>query len=131
LAGTVDQRWQKERAPLWPEDFQRRFFNAAPAPQQLPTKLKGGERLALQNISGQELIALQLPRVIFDARTKTRQGNVATPMELDRVIVEADQRKLMLVWRGTLNCGNDVRKVLETVVDTKTNIKTGRRDGTG
>lgn len=131
LAGTVDQRWQKERAPLWPEDFQRRFFNAAPLPQQLPTKLKGGERLALQNISGQEMLALQLPRVMFDVRTKTRQGSVATLMELDRVIVEADQRKLILVWRGTLNCHSDVRQVIETIVDTKTNIRTGRRDGTG
>ena len=35
LAGTYDERWQSERYPLLPPDFDPRFLNAAPDDQQL------------------------------------------------------------------------------------------------
>ena len=35
FAGTYDERWQEDRFPLLPSDFDPRFLNAAPADQQL------------------------------------------------------------------------------------------------
>ena len=48
LAGTYDERWQRERAPEPPADFDYRFFNAAPPDQQIEGYLRGDENLSAQ-----------------------------------------------------------------------------------
>lgn len=129
-AGTADERWQRERAPLWPEDLQPIYFNAAPAAQQVGTRLRGGEQVQLENIGGHPRVQFALPRVMFDVRAKLASGQLAMSVNLDRVIIEADRRQVIMVWRSTLNCGPDARRVLSTFIDTKLNIRTGRDDGT-
>ena len=45
FAGTYDEKWQKERFPLLPEDFDERFFQSAPEDQQvagLPARRRAG-----------------------------------------------------------------------------------------
>ncbi|MCC6526499.1 MAG: DUF2169 domain-containing protein, partial [Polyangiaceae bacterium] len=44
-AGTYDERWERERRPALPEDFDPRFFHGAPVDQTTPRPLRGGERL--------------------------------------------------------------------------------------
>ncbi len=36
-AGTYDQQWVDNRAPFWPDDFDYRYFQAAPPDQQIFT----------------------------------------------------------------------------------------------
>jgi hypothetical protein len=43
LAGTYDDRWQDERLPLVPDDFDERFYQFAPVDQQLPNLAWRGE----------------------------------------------------------------------------------------
>lgn len=129
-AGTADERWQRERAPLWPEDFQRRHLVASPDAQCVASRLRGGERVRLENLGGQSVVEFELPRVTFDMRAKFAAGQAAMPVDLDRVIIEADRNQVMMVWRGVLNCGPDARSVVSTFIDTKLNLRTGRRDGT-
>lgn len=128
-AGTADERWQRERAPLWPLDFRPDYFNAAPPQQRVPSRLRGGERVCLENLGGAARLEFELPRVIFDMRARLRDGQLAMPVELDRVIIEADRREVMMVWRGALNCGPNARRVVATYIDTKLNLRTGKRDG--
>lgn len=129
LGGTADERWQRERAPLLPDDTSPRFFVAAPLSQQLAKPLQGGERLRLFNLAGAAELELRLPRVFFDVRVRLRGSQHGMPVRLERVIVDTATRCLRLVWRGALDCGPDARRVQDTLVDTKIDLRTGRRDG--
>ena len=42
-AGTYDEAWRRMRAPLWPHDFDERFFCSAPTYLQASPHLTGGE----------------------------------------------------------------------------------------
>ena len=44
-AGSYGERWQRERAPFWPDDFDYRFFQCAPPDQQIAYPV-GGEPIA-------------------------------------------------------------------------------------
>ena len=46
LAGTYDAKWLANRAPLWPDDFDERYFQAAPVDQIIPYPV-GGEPIEL------------------------------------------------------------------------------------
>jgi hypothetical protein len=129
LGGTADERWQRERAPLLPEDTSPRFFVAAPVSQQLDGPLQGGERLRLFNLAGSAELDLRLPRVFFDIRVRWRSSQLGLPVRLERVIVDTRAMRLHLAWRGALDCGLDARCVQDTLVDTKLDLRTGRRDG--
>jgi len=59
-AGTYDQRWEEQRAPYLPDDFDERFYQSAPEDQQIPY-LQGRERVVLVNLSPQELVMFTLP----------------------------------------------------------------------
>ena len=130
LGGTADEQWAQTRAPLWPADWSPWHCNAAPKPLQSPTKLRGGERVVLVNLSSRPRLEFSLPRVFFDVRTKLSNGSVSNEVGLDRVIIEPEHRRLVMVWRSALNCGPDARRVSTTYVDTKRDIHTGRNDGT-
>jgi hypothetical protein len=45
LAGTFDDAWAKNRRPLFPKNFDQRFYNAVPQDQVLLPGLKGGRGL--------------------------------------------------------------------------------------
>lgn len=129
MAGTADESWAETRAPLWPADWNPLYCNAAPGPLQTRHKLHGGETVTLINLSRQPELRFRLPRVFFDMRTKVSNGYVRHDVGLDRVIVEPELQRLVLVWRSTLNCGRDARRVAVTYVDTKLNIKSRQRNG--
>ena len=63
LAGTFDDRWRRERFPLWPNDFDAHYNNAAPTDQQTALFLRGGERAELVNLTPAGRLAFKLPRI--------------------------------------------------------------------
>jgi len=130
LAGTADEKWIETRAPLWPGDWNALHCNAAPGQLQTKQKLHGGETVSLINLASQNELNFQLPRVFFDMRTKFPNGYVRNEVGLDRVIIEPEKQRLVMVWRSALNCGRDARRVVVTYVDTKLNTQSGQRDGT-
>jgi hypothetical protein len=99
LAGTYDDHWQDERAPLLPEDFQPGFLNAAPAQQQLPFYVPGEEvQLTYMTASGRArfvLPALDVP-VLFIARTFMEE----TSAQVDTLIIEPGEERFSLVARA-------------------------------
>lgn len=129
LAGTYDQRWRDEVFPLLPRDFNVRYFQCAPADQQMPFP-RGGEEVRLTNLlpgGGTRrflLPRLELPMV---ALMKSRRKQVLQPV-VDTIVVDTDDGVIDLVWRArasldrslsdvhTVAVGNVCKRWWESVV---------------
>ncbi|MGC3998844.1 MAG: DUF2169 domain-containing protein [Anaeromyxobacter sp.] len=102
LAGTYDQRWEEERAPLLPRDFSRRFLSAASAGLVAPGYLRGDEPVAVAGVTAQGGLTFKLPGFepprVKVIRRNAADGTIAT--QLDTVIIDTDAMKLFLIWKG-------------------------------
>ena len=65
-AGTYDEVWQKNKFPFLPDDFDNRYFQAAPLDQQIQY-IKGGERVVLQNLTENGYCSFCLPRMNLES----------------------------------------------------------------
>jgi hypothetical protein len=112
LAGTYDERWQRERAPEPPEDFDYRFFNSAPAEQQIE-RLRGDESLWVENLHPElSRLTVRLPgvriRAFFEAAPQLRDdpavvvGLRELRLRLDTAWLDMEALRLVLVWRTGL-----------------------------
>jgi hypothetical protein len=110
LAGTYDERWQNERAPELPEDFDYRFFNAAPPDQQLEGFLHGDESLWVENLHPElSRLTVRLPgvriRAFFEAAPDLGDdrgvvsGLRELRLRLDTAWLDMEALRLVLVWR--------------------------------
>lgn len=102
FAGTYDEVWDKERKPLLPKDFDRRFFNAASPGLIAPGYLKGDEPVVIINASPEGRVAFNLPGVPTpQCKVQLRGGKTVTlQTQLDTVIINMDERLLFLIWRS-------------------------------
>lgn len=121
-AGTFDMAWRTQRMPLLPKDYDQRHTLSAHPDLVSPHPLRGGEVVTLTNLTPNSLFRFQLPRPYLIFTTSTRGGRLRQDVQLDRVIIEPDARKLVMVWRSTLLCGARVRDVLSTAVDMKPHV---------
>lgn len=102
LGAAYDDHWRRYRAPYYPEDFDWRYFHAAPADQQFPGYLDGDETLTLINLHPKtsklrtQLPAKRLRLFVLDAQEQARE----VPMHLDTVFADVDDEALYLTWRG-------------------------------
>jgi hypothetical protein len=126
-AGTYGDKWMKERQPLLPEDFDERFFQCAPADQQAPEFLMGGEPVVLLNLSPKENLRFALPKVYlgFDTRFYDGSREFHKIRKLHSVILEPDFPRVSLVWHSALPCHFKVHKLERTIVTLKTNLSSG------
>jgi hypothetical protein len=122
-AGTYDQQWEQSRSPLLPHDFDERFYQAAPADQQTSSFLRGGEQVTLTGCTAEGPLTFHLPKLTIGFRTqfltsrqKTHRGVMHT------VIVEPDERLVIVVWHSHLECHQDEYDLLTTHVDIKRRI---------
>jgi len=115
FAGTFDEAWQKDRAPLLPKNFDRRHLNAAPARLIAPGFLRGNEQGVVIGAVPEGRMAFTLPGLPPPVVTvRLADGEPQVPaMNLDTVIIEPDERRLMLLWRGhvILRSPHDVRAI--------------------
>lgn len=110
-AGTYDDRWRKERFPFLPEDFDYRFFQAAYP--QLITKsyLKGNEIIFAENVSVYGSILFNLPGISISVETIFEQKSIKEKVNLDTVILEPSNKRLILVWRQMIPCHNMIKDI--------------------
>jgi hypothetical protein len=112
-AGTYDERWQRERAPYLPEDFDPRFFQIAPPDQVASGHLEGGETVEVQGASPAGMLRFRLP-IVDLAVTYVLDGAARpAPAVLDTVIVEPDRDRLQMVWRSVIVCDKKALRVTE------------------
>jgi hypothetical protein len=102
LAGTYDARWEKERAPLLPRDYDRRFLSSAAPGLVAPGFLRGDEPVVASGVAAGGGVAFRLPGVAPPTLTVAHAGreDAQVAMQLDTVILDTDARKLFLLWKG-------------------------------
>lgn len=127
FAGTYDAKWQQERFPLLPEDFDDRHYQCAPADQQAPQFLSGGEAAVLINLSPRGELRFTLPRVFLGFETFFTDGErrMHERPRLHTVIIEADFPRVSLVWHSALQCHPKVYKLEKTRIVEKRIVRVG------
>lgn len=126
-AGTYDEAWERERMPLLPRDFDRRFFHAA-HPGLISTEyLRGDETVEVEGASPRGSLALALPGNTPEAVVAMRTGEPSVlRMNFDTLVIDTDSHQVVVVWRG----GQDIhRKIyeLESVQVRMAPVDTGAR----
>jgi hypothetical protein len=117
LAGTYDKKWEEEKQPLLPDDFDERYYQCAPADQQAAGWLRGGELVELCNLTPQGLLKFRLPQVNLHFATKYFDGEkVSHEGRLHTVIIEPDHPRLIMVWHTHLPCHFKALKLEKTVI---------------
>jgi len=106
--GTYDEKWQKQRWPWFPEDFDWGYFNAAQPDMQVEGYLRGDEKLFFENLHPvHSNYHSQLPGLrvrLFVNELKSIDSSEIhfkeVTMNLDTLWVDMEAEKLVLVWRG-------------------------------
>ncbi len=101
FGGTYDKAWTKERMPLLPKNFDRRFFSAASPGLVASGYLNGNEQVVVLGAAPEGRLDFKLPAVgIPVCRLELRGQNYKDlAMKLDTVIINTDQRVLIMMWR--------------------------------
>ncbi len=94
-AGTYDEGWKLERAPLLPEDFDPRAMNVAQDESMAEPFLRGGETFVIENIGRAGVVSGALPRPLLRAFWRTR---VIAPC-VDVVTFKPEQDRVVLTLR--------------------------------
>jgi len=100
FAGTYDQRWIEELAPNWPPDFDRRFFQSAPADQQVTPHLEGGEWVGVSGVSPEGPIRFRVPADRIVLKSYFRDGPKRKRMTIDQLLIEPDEGTFTVTWRA-------------------------------
>jgi hypothetical protein len=118
-AGTYDAKWFADRAPFWPDDFDYRYFQAAPEDQQIPYPT-GGEEVVLTNLTPQGITRFRLPKMrmpVVMIPASGREQLVDTV--IDTIVLEPDQERFMLTWRATVPMKRSCFDIVQTIVGEK------------
>jgi hypothetical protein len=111
-AGTYDDAWQNSRCPLLPADFDARFFNAAHPDLISKEFLLGGEPVRITNAcKATPLLSFRLPALAVRATFYIDGKVTEQACNLDTVIVEPDERRLLLTWRTKIRCHRKIKYV--------------------
>jgi hypothetical protein len=116
FAGTFDENWQRRRFPLLPDDFDDRYHQCAPADQQAPQFLVGGEPVGLTNLTPGGHLHFWLPRMVVSMETSFYTGGpeLHDPPRLHTVIIEPEFPRVSLVWHSALRSHPRVYKLRRT-----------------
>ncbi len=112
-AGTYDAAWKRDRAPLLPGDYDRRFSNAAAADLIFDPPLRGGEAIELDGFVPDGSLRLALPVVRPRVEICVAGGWQRPAVELETVLLEPDAGRLSLGWRASLRCDKRALRVQE------------------
>jgi hypothetical protein len=103
-AGTYDDTWMRQRMPLLPIDFDRRFFNAGAPGLVSQGYLRGDEPVLLDNGAPDGVLRFRLPGEpppVCKVETAGRQHR-ELQTNLDTVILDADENLMLLLWRASM-----------------------------
>ncbi|NHZ37796.1 DUF2169 family type VI secretion system accessory protein [Massilia rubra] len=129
-AGTYDDAWQKNRAPLPAADLDPRHWQVAPKEQQAKGHLKGGEMLMLKGLTvagfaPSGVFHSRLPRLSLAFKTLFYDGTVAEARSvIHNVILQPDGVDgsgplVSVVHHMALPCHAKVNKLRTTIITEK------------
>jgi hypothetical protein len=116
FAGTYDQHWLNETFPFLPHDFDARYFQAAPADQQIEYPA-GGEEVVLLNLTPQGRIAFRLPALDIPVEfTDAAYDPVEARAVVDTIVIEPDNGRVLIVWRASRPLKRNLLEMRQVVV---------------
>jgi hypothetical protein len=116
FAGTYDQHWLDNVFPFLPADFDDRYYQAAPADQQLDY-IRGSEGVELINLTPEGRCTFRLPKqeipvtFFFKNYEEMELGAIA-----DTLVIEPDLGRFFLFWRASLPLRRNMFEVAQVVV---------------
>jgi hypothetical protein len=112
-AGTFDERWQQDRMPLMPRDFNPLHYNVAHPKLVLETPLEPGDAVGAAGLTPEPL-AFRLPDLglVLDARRDDGSLEVVSP-PVDTLLLEPEARRVELVARYAFVEGRAGKRLTE------------------
>lgn len=98
FAGTYDRHWRTQVCPLLPEDFDERYFQAAPADQQFP-HFRGGEHIRCVHMADAPVVDFWIPALTVPVHFDFGDRVVHRNGVLDTVVLEPHRCRMHLSWR--------------------------------
>jgi len=115
FAGTYDDKWKDECFPFLPQDFDEQYFLSAPDDQQVPF-LNGGEEVRGTNMTPEGELTFTVPQVDVPIVCKFRDREERPTANLDTMIFEPGQRRVILAWRANVPLGRKIHSLFEILV---------------
>lgn len=100
FAGTYDAKWERDRMPLLPDDFDHAFFMQAHPALQSPRYFTGGEKIAIEGMHPKGPLSFELPKDTIEVKILLPGDKVTTHATvLDTVVLMPSEEKVTLTWR--------------------------------
>ena len=112
FAGTYDDRWQRERSPLLPEDFDPRFHDRGSASLVAPESPRGGDEVRIAGAVPEGDYRFALPVPELEATLVFARARDAIALHCDTVLVDLDARELVLSWSGHSRIQGRIHEVI-------------------
>ena len=117
FAGTYDERWQTQRAPYLPADFDKRFYNMAHPDLVCSGFLSGGEPVEITHMHPRGNMTFNVPRVILNADVTMAGRSVKPPFNLETLLIEPNQLRLSMIWRAAVPCDKKALKISDVTIN--------------
>src|SRR5262249_36106062 len=114
-AGTYDADWLENIFPFLPEDCDPRYYQCAPEDQQMDYSA-GGERVELVNLTPGGRTVFELPCIAPPVEFVGATFAETKQPVCDTVILEPDERRLLLVCRTSLPLKRNLFEVQQVIV---------------
>lgn len=122
FAGTYDDEWLEKHFPFLPPDFDPRYFQAAPADQQLPLEFfqQGPVEVALGNLTPEGITHFTIPHLIAPVHVFPKRGEREDyAAVLDTVVIEPDAQRFSLSWRVARPLRKNLHEIAQVLVGKK------------
>lgn len=111
FAGTHDEAWRAERAPLPPVDLDPRFYSVAAPGLWSEIPLGGDEPVSVIGVREEGLWRFRLPLYPPLFRFIVRGAARAAPTHLDTLLVDADGGRVELTFRASMPVPRKVQAI--------------------
>jgi hypothetical protein len=101
FAGTYDDAWKAQQCPQLPLDFDARFYQAAPADQQI-SLVQGGEPVETINLTPEGTWRFTLPTLDVPVCLRYSDRRESASLRIDTVLLEPDSYRLTLTARARI-----------------------------
>lgn len=116
FGGTYDDEWLDKQFPFLPKDFDNRYFQCAPADQQMAYPA-GGEDVILINLTPNGRVQCRLPTlavpVVFFRKRGERHETQAV---IDTIVLEPDKGTFSITWRASLPLRKSIFEIPQVLV---------------
>ncbi len=116
LAGTYDQNWIDNTFPFLPPNFDDRYYQCAPADQQIDYP-RGGEEVVLSNLTPEGYTSFRIPEMNVPVLFYMKYGeNKETQAVVDTIIIEPNLHRFTMTWRSCLPLRRNIFELEQVLV---------------